>query len=167
MIPAKKLPSQELLKRLFEYSEEEGNLLWKNPPRKGKRLEGVVAGCIGSAGYRQIKVNKTLYAAHRLVWMWAYGEDPLDLQLDHIDGNKDNNRLSNLRKVTSRGNMTNLPYAPGQTGVLGVIKLGEYYVAQISQGPGKPKLRKYYSTLEEATEARKQMELSRQTEVLD
>ena len=62
-----------------------------------------------------------LYQYHRAVWLYTYGEVPKEL--DHIDGDPTNNRISNLRAVTSRENNLNsvYPWKPNKyTGVPGV-----------------------------------------------
>lgn len=86
----------------LHYNPDNGKLYWKDRKRKG--LE---AGCLDSDGYRVIRIEGKSYKAHRIVWALINGHFPTD-QLDHIDGNKDNNnKLLNLREVTSRQNNQN------------------------------------------------------------
>ena len=56
------------------------------------------SGTVLHNGYRQVVFNKQFYKAHRVVWALHYG-DPGGALIDHIDGNKANNRIENLRKA--------------------------------------------------------------------
>jgi len=59
------------------------------------------------------------YLAHRLAWFYVYGEFPT--MIDHIDGNRTNNKISNLRQVSSKENQCNLTIAANNTsGITGV-----------------------------------------------
>lgn len=69
---------------------------------------GDVAGSLRKDGYVQISLKNRLYLAHRLAWLYVYGEYT-DLQIDHIDRCRSNNRIVNLRKVTNKQNGENLP----------------------------------------------------------
>lgn len=65
------------------------------------------AGCIDNKGYRVITRNGKRYKAHRLAWFFVYNEWPMN-QIDHIDENKSNNRISNLRDVDQSTNQHNI-----------------------------------------------------------
>lgn len=65
------------------------------------------SGRMSSNGYRQICVNGRRYVAHRLAWLYVYGEWP-KMQLDHINQNRDDNRIENLREVTNKQNGENV-----------------------------------------------------------
>jgi hypothetical protein len=58
-------------------------------------------------GYIRFSLNGSKYSAHRLVWETFKGEIPEDYVIDHIDGNRSNNDLSNLRCITNSENMIN------------------------------------------------------------
>jgi hypothetical protein len=67
---------------------------------------GSKAGTLHKKGYTQIKINGNLFMAHRLIWFVTYGKFP-DNQIDHIDGDKSNNRIENLRDVSQKVNSQN------------------------------------------------------------
>lgn len=97
--------TQKRLKEVFRYSEESGFLSWRF--RRGGVKAGRIAGCPNAAGYIQVTVDGKNYRAHRLIWLYVYGEFPED-QIDHINGIKDDNRIENLRAVTAQENHLNL-----------------------------------------------------------
>jgi len=82
---------------------------------------GAPVGCLDSDGYLVAKVGGKSRKVHRLAWLYVHGEFP-DGEIDHRDGDKANNLMSNLRVVTSAGNKLNLVRATKRSvsGVLGV-----------------------------------------------
>lgn len=85
----------------FEYRPEDGSLLWKKCTSKtgtGPNQPGKVAGCMTHRlGYPILNLHKRTYLQHRIVWEMHYGPVPEGLTIDHIDRDKANNRLDNLR----------------------------------------------------------------------
>lgn len=69
---------------------------------------GGIAGSPASNGYRRIGVGNARYLAHRLAWFMTYGQWP-NGELDHINGDKTDNRIENLRVVSRSQNMANAP----------------------------------------------------------
>lgn len=87
---------------LFEYRD--GSLFWKISKRGIKR-ESKLAGTY-QHGYIQVRFRKEHYYAHRIVWLMFYGEWPAQL-IDHIDRDKSNNRIENLRLASKSQNNVN------------------------------------------------------------
>ena len=116
MTKARLLPSKEELHALLEYKD--GKLFWK-VKRRGSVKFGDEAGSISNHGYRQVSINNKLYLQHRLIWI-MHGNDPEDC-LDHIDGDKLNNRIENLRVATvSQNAMNRKRYSNNTSGIKGV-----------------------------------------------
>lgn len=67
---------------------------------------GDVAGKVRADGYRIIKIDGRDIYAHRLAWFLTYGQVPT-LPLDHINGNRDDNSIANLREATASQNTVN------------------------------------------------------------
>ena len=86
------------LHSLFEYKD--GNLIWKIKNTKGK-----VAGSLKPTGYKVIEVDGKNIMAHRLVWIMHNGN--FEGYIDHIDGNRSNNCIENLRIVDRAKNQWN------------------------------------------------------------
>ena len=89
-----------MMKERLELSE--GKLYWKSG--KGGVQEGSRAGCLSSSGYRLLRLNKKIYKEHRIIYYLYYGEWPSDIQIDHINGIRDDNRPTNLRLVSNGQN---------------------------------------------------------------
>lgn len=88
--------------------------------RKGAKGIGRVAGGLDADGYWRIKLDYQEIKAHRLAWMYVYGAWPVG-ELDHINHNKTDNRISNLREVTRSENLQNRPMLKNnQSGYQGV-----------------------------------------------
>ena len=103
------LPLQGI-EELLSYDPNTGTITWLNSPQK------VVAGCLDRRnGYRRIKLNGKLYAAHRVAWYLHTGEDPGSMDVDHINGDRDDNRAGNLRLATRSQNMKNTKKRQGTT----------------------------------------------------
>lgn len=98
-------PSLERVRQLLVYEPDTGVWFWLQKPG-GKPGKVYVAGRRDTGGYRQITIDGAVYQGHRLAFLWMTGAIP-DLEIDHIDGDRANDRWSNLRVVTHQQNSTN------------------------------------------------------------
>lgn len=99
--------TQDNLKSRLHYNAETGIFTWiATTSYKRKHVLGKPAGYRHSSGYILINIDKKLYKAHRLAWLYVYGHFP-ELSIDHIDRDGCNNALSNLRLATHSQNMMN------------------------------------------------------------
>lgn len=113
-------PSIDRIKEVLDYNPETGVFTWKK--HRKSNLVGSVAGCTSGKGYVRICVDFVSLKAHRIAWLFVYGEWPSG-DVDHINGNKSDNRICNLRCVTRSENMQNLKRANKNnksSGLLGV-----------------------------------------------
>lgn len=93
------------LKKLLSYSPTTGQFVWL-VNRAGRYHAGQVAGSVHSDGRRYIGIDRRLYLAHRLAWLYVNGRWPSTI-IDHRDGNQDNNTIDNLRPATKNQNNSN------------------------------------------------------------
>lgn len=103
---AKELPPLEVLRDRFDYDPETGELRWR-VTLGGHIKAGNIAGSVDLNGYRVVKVGGAFYKAHRICWALYHGEDPYGYELDHIDRDKSNNSICNLRLATRETNCFN------------------------------------------------------------
>ena len=97
----------EHLHKLFKYNPETGILIW-NVRRRGITY-GAVAGTDRGDGYIRVKIKQQPHFAHRIIFAIMTGQWPVH-QIDHINGNKSDNRWVNLREVTNQENGLNKWY---------------------------------------------------------
>lgn len=168
----RELPSISDLRAMLLLDAARGGLTWLCRPREmfssdnacnswnakwgGKGAFTAVDG----HGYRVGAIRSTLHRAHRVIWALHYGAWP-EHDIDHINGDKLDNRPANLRLVSHAENMMNLPLKANNTsGVLGVSwdKRDRKWRASIKQG-GRQETLGYFWTFEAAVKARKDAEV--------
>lgn len=105
------LPPLELLNQFFKYDPVTGKLT--NKITRGRAKAGALAGRVNLNGYMQVRINYVAYYLSRVIWKMQTGEDPGEKEIDHIDGNRQNNRWNNLRLATRAENTANKPKTKG------------------------------------------------------
>lgn len=154
------ITTQESIREMFDYCD--GFLTWKSPPhKKGPQRVGSIAGCKDSLGYWRIGIDRRRYYAHRLIWVWHYGVEPN--VIDHINCDKSDNRIENLRSCTRAENQRNIgKISSNKTGAKGVywVKSMNRWKAAIGF-KGKQYFCGYFDNPEDAEAAvgRKRLEL--------
>jgi hypothetical protein len=168
----KQLPSIELLRKLLRYEPETGKLFWlERPPSmfpdgkqpakhnaaiwNGKHAgkEAFTANC--GQGYRAGALFSVKVRAHRVAWAMHYGEWSKET-IDHINGNRSDNRICNLRHVTIGENNKSLAMRVGnKSGVTGVswCKRDNRWYACINDN-GASKFLGRFDSFEDAVSAR-------------
>lgn len=96
--------TQARLKSLFDYDPESG-IFTRLVSRNGAPA-GAIMNVAGSCGYISMSVDGKTYKAHRLAWLYVYGQFPEGI-IDHIDGDGTNNRIKNLRLASLTQNKAN------------------------------------------------------------
>jgi hypothetical protein len=99
--------TQEELKKILNYSPETGVFKWRVSASSRAQV-GDIAGCITGEGYRLITYNKCQYKAHRLAWVYIYGNISDKIFIDHVNGKKDDNSITNLRLCSNAENQRNV-----------------------------------------------------------
>jgi hypothetical protein len=103
--------TQELVQKLFSYDPATG-VMRRLMTVSSRAMRGQRVGCENEAGYLVVRFDGKLHYVHRLIWLHVHGYWPLDT-IDHINGNRRDNRLSNLRHVTHSVNSHNTEIASG------------------------------------------------------
>jgi len=155
----------EALREFLRYQPETGRLFWRERDARwfksanhhsgwNKKHANREVTCVSGSGYLVVHIFRTRFFAHRVIW--AISNDAWPEQIDHIDGNPRNNKLSNLRSVTCAENMRNKArYRHNKCGHYGILHLPkkgttpERWLAVVN----RKKLGRFFS-LEEALAAR-------------
>jgi hypothetical protein len=140
----------EYLREILSYDPDTGVFRWKVSETNRVSVGGV-AGSQNGDGYTRIMIGKKKYRAHRLAWLHVYGEWPAKY-VDHVDGDRSNNKITNLREATNAQNMRNCgAYATNTSGFKGVTfhKHRRRWHARINI-PSKQIHLGYFDTPEEA-----------------
>jgi hypothetical protein len=139
----------ERLRELLHYSPNTGLFAWALSRRRCR--VGGKTGCVAKNGYIVIRLDDTLYLAHRLAWLYQTGKWPAH-QIDHINGDRADNRWRNLREVTNAENAQNKRVKLGKSGFRGVRSENRKWLAEIKVNY-KPIRIGLFDTPEEAHQA--------------
>jgi hypothetical protein len=142
---------------------ESGTLFWRyrddRHPHWNARFSGKRAGGVNTQGYRVVRVLGGLYREHHIVWAVVHG--CWAREIDHIDGDRLNNKISNLREVTRSENLRNRGLDRRNTsGVIGVSfhKATGRWRARLGLKPNPIELG-IFDSLADAAEARRLAEI--------
>lgn len=97
--------SFEDVSKVLGYDAETGKIHW-TVSRSNRIRPGKEAGTVNAGGYIKIGIDRHYYGAHRIAWLLTFGEWPRAV-IDHINGDTQDNRISNLRSVTQAQNSRN------------------------------------------------------------
>lgn len=147
------------LREILHYNSETGVFTWIKAP-KGRK-SGDIAGT-KCRGYIRIGIDKKLYAAHRLAWMYKNGIFPCG-EIDHINRNRSDNRFLNLRECTRSINCINKSHPVGCSGITGVyqVKKTGRWAAVIQTNGNRARLGTFL-TKDEAKSAYEKADAARQ-----
>jgi hypothetical protein len=123
---AKPLPSLQRLRDVLAYDAATGVFTWIAPASNAVTA-GDTAGGVNAKGYVHISIDGDRFKASRLAWLYMTGEDPGEMEVDHENRVRDDNRFANLRLATRKQNNENInPPRCNTSGARGV----SFYVRQ-------------------------------------
>lgn len=124
--------TQQRLKELLHYDPDTGIFTWRISP-KYDIAAGAIAGHRRKDGYLIIRLSQVNYYAHRLAWLYMTGEWP-PIEVDHLMGDKADNRWTQIRSATPSLNKENMRTArkDNRTGLLGAHKAKDKFSSRIS-----------------------------------
>ena len=143
---------------LFTYDSKTGEIRNK-VKRNARSKEGAQVGWVNSEGYLVTTINQRKFRVHRIIWEMHHGQIPEGLEIDHINRNRRDNRIENLRLANRHEQNLNLSRRQSDSGVTGVVfnKKDERWQAQIGL-KGKHVYLGQFLSKEMAVAARKQAE---------
>lgn len=152
--------TQSELKEILNYNETTGVFVWRRSA--GRAKPNKPAGTDDGKGYTQISIDRKVYYAHRLAWFYVYGTFPTN-EIDHKNGVRSDNPISNLREATHAENLMNLGMTKtNKSGYAGVSwsKKHQKWWAQIRISNKHSSLG-FFDDIIEASNAYKQADLLR------
>jgi hypothetical protein len=142
----------ERLKELFVYDQDAGT--FRRTVDAGGYKAGAIAGGSTGKGYHYIGIDGAQWLTHQLAWLYVYGEWP-SMQIDHINGNRADNRIANLREATdSQQRANSATHKNNTSGSRGVSFYAKHnrYKAKIAYN-GTTHYLGWFKTREEAEDA--------------
>ena len=143
MYKSSNLPSVDFLRECFHYDLETGKLFWREDRPlshfSSRRIQktfngqfaGKEAGTDNGKGYKRVSLKNKLVLVHKIIWAMTYDKWP-EKQIDHIDHDRSNNRLENLREVSHKENHRNMSFrSDNVSGITGVYKRGNKWSAEV------------------------------------
>jgi hypothetical protein len=169
----KSYPSQRELVGLLDYCALTGVLVWRHRPVElfrtdkdaktwNSRFAGKPTGSVvPGSGYLSVRLDGHAYKAHVIGWILHTGTPPCG-DLDHVNGDRQDNRIVNLREVSRSENMRNTKMSALNTsGVVGVCwnkQIGKWQATVASANGAKVHLG-YFCSIDAASDARKSAEI--------
>lgn len=166
------LITADFARMLFRYDPLTGQVFWRERPvdhfsdesycmRWNTRFCGKLVGSPAVNGYLRVNINRDFYLLHRVIWLLVHGEWPD--YTDHINGNRTDNRLENLRAVTKQENARNTCIRSNNTSGFNGVSLdtnsGRWHAYIGVGGDKRRQSLGQFDTKEEAVAARRAAEL--------
>lgn len=142
----------ERLCEVLDYDPGMGTFRWiRRPTATCNVAVGAEAGTMDADGYRTIQLDGVRHRAHRLAWLYMHGEWPPSEDIDHVNGNRADNRIANLREARRSENVQNVGAArkDSKSGLAGVNERDGRWRARIRAG-GERLTLGYFDSPEEA-----------------
>ena len=139
---------EETILRRLSYNKETGSVIWLDGKRAGRKIYNTSCD-----GYHRLKILGSTYYLHRVCWFLHYREWPTS-HLDHVNGDKTDNRIVNLRVASSTQNSANRSLAVNNTtGHKGVVYLENISKYMVRVGSSPRVLVGYFENLDDAAKA--------------
>lgn len=137
-----KLPSLDRVRELLNYSTDTGIFTWRIR-RGGVARVGQIAGSDNGEGYLRIRIDGTKQLSHRLAWLYVHGVWP-EYDIDHINGVRSDNKISNLRCATRSENAQNQSSEHRKKNGIGLIGVSLHKATKKFQASIKIKGKQYH-----------------------
>jgi hypothetical protein len=141
------------LQHIFSYEPDTGILRWKNPNKHSSKKVGDIAGSLNDKGYLRVTVKNKEIKVHRIAWAIHHGQFPTII-IDHKNGIRHDNRISNIREATRSDNCSNkIKQSNNTSGYVGVYYFPERKLKKYEAIISKNKKRYFLGGFETAEDA--------------